>query len=147
SPLLAFIRRIVALRTPCELTDSELLQRFAVQGDQWAFAALMHRHGPMVLGVCQSILHNVHDAEDAFQATFLVLVRKSRTVVKPASVASWLHGVAYRLAMKARTEAGLRRTHEKQAITAPTREPQEEVIWRDLRPILHEEVDRLPERY
>jgi RNA polymerase sigma factor (sigma-70 family) len=147
SPLLAFIRRIAAAGTPCELTDGELLQRFAVQGDQWAFAALMHRHGPMVLGVCQSVLQNVQDAEDAFQATFLVLVRKSRGVVKPASVASWLHGVAYRLAMKARTEAARRRTHEKEAATAPTKEPQEEVIWRDLRPILHEEVDRLPDRY
>jgi RNA polymerase sigma factor (sigma-70 family) len=147
SPLLAFIRRIAALRTPCDLTDGELLQRFAVQGDQWAFAALMHRHGPMVLGVCRSILQNVQDAEDAFQATFLVLVHRSRAVVKPDSVASWLHGVAYRLALKARAEAARRRTHEKQAVTAPTREPQEEVIWRDLRPILHEEVDRLPERY
>jgi RNA polymerase sigma factor (sigma-70 family) len=147
SPLLAFIRRIAVLRTPCDLTDGELLQRFAVQDDQWAFAALMHRHGPMVLGVCQSILQNVQDAEDAFQATFLVLVHKSRAVVKPDSVASWLHGVAYRLALKARAEAARRRTHEKQAVTAPTREPQEEVIWRDLRPILHEEVARLPERY
>jgi RNA polymerase sigma factor (sigma-70 family) len=148
-PLLAFIRRIAALHRHADLTDGELLQRFAGQRDESAFTALMHRHGPMVLGVCQSILDDVHDAEDVFQATFLVLVRKSNAVTKPASVASWLHGVAYRLAMKARVEVARRRVHERQAVamSKPTWSPQEEVIWRDLRPVLHQEVQRLPERY
>src|SRR5262249_24483285 len=87
------------------------------------------------------------DAEDAFQATFLVLVRKPKAIGKPASVASWLHGVAYRLAMKARAEAARRRLCERQTVTMPTSEPPDEVMWRDLRPVLHEEVNRLPERY
>src|SRR5262249_28674343 len=147
SPLLAFIRCMTAVRPHSDLTDGELLQRFARGREESAFAALMQRHGPMVLSVCQSILQDTPEAEDAFQATFLVLVRKPRAIGKPASVASWLHGVAYRLAMRARTEAARRRVHERRARTMPTSEPQNEVIWRDLRPVLHEEVERLPERY
>jgi RNA polymerase sigma factor (sigma-70 family) len=145
--LLAFIRRIASSRSHSDLTDGELLQRFAVQREASAFTALMRRHGPMVLGVCQSVLHDTHDAEDVFQATFLVLVRKPKTIGKPASVASWLHGVAYRLAMKARSEAARRHSCERKAVTMRSCDPQEEVIWRDLRPVLHQEVDRLPERY
>jgi RNA polymerase sigma factor (sigma-70 family) len=146
-PLLTFIRRLAVSHYHRELTDAELLQRFAVQREETAFTALMHRHGPMVLGVCQSILQDTHDAEDAFQATFLVLVRKAKGIGKPASVASWLHGVAYRLSMKARVEVARRRACERKVVTMPAREPQDEVIWRDLRPALHEEVARLPERY
>jgi RNA polymerase sigma factor (sigma-70 family) len=147
SPLLAFIRRLAASQHQGELTDAELLQRFTVQRDQTAFAALMHRHGPMVLSVCQGILQNVHDAEDTFQATFLVLVRKPKTIAKPASLASWLHGVAYRLAMKARAEAARRHARERLVVAMPHGDLHEEAIWRDLRPILHQEIDRLPEKY
>jgi RNA polymerase sigma factor (sigma-70 family) len=147
-PLLAFIRRMTVSRSHSELTDNELLQRFAAQREESAFTALMHRHGPMVLGVCQSILQDTQDAEDVFQATFLVLVRKPRGIARPASVASWLHGVAYRLAMKARVGNARRRSCEKQAVTTmPAGEPHDGVIWRDLRRVLHEEVDRLPERF
>ncbi|HMF18010.1 MAG TPA: RNA polymerase sigma factor, partial [Gemmataceae bacterium] len=147
SPLLAFIRRIAISRQHGDLTDGALLQRFAVHHEESAFATLMHRHGPMVLGVCQSILQDEHDAEDAFQATFLVLARKPRTIGKPDSIASWLHGVAYRLAVKARSEAARRRSRERKAIAMPSAEAQDEFLWRDLRPVLHQEVDRLPERY
>jgi RNA polymerase sigma factor (sigma-70 family) len=147
SPLLAFIRHLAASPRHGELTDSELLQRFAVQREEAAFTTLLQRHGPMVLGVCRSILPEAQDAEDAFQATFLVLARQPRSIGKPASVASWLHGVAYRLAMRARAEAARRRAHERQAVMMPKVDPHEELIWRDLRPVLHEEVDRLPERY
>jgi RNA polymerase sigma factor (sigma-70 family) len=146
-PLLAFIRRLAGSRTHSDLTDGELLQRFAVRREESAFTTLMQRHGPMVLGVCRGILRDAHDAEDAFQATFLVLVRKPWGIGKPASVASWLHGVAYRLATRARSQAARRRSHERQAVTVPKGEPHEEVIWRDLRPVLHQEVDRLPEKY
>jgi RNA polymerase sigma factor (sigma-70 family) len=147
SPLLRFIRLLAAARGTGELTDGQLLQRFVRERDESAFAALLHRHGPMVLGVCQSILHDAHEAEDAFQATFLVLVRKARSIGKPESVASWLHGVAYRLAAKARADLARRRSHERQAPRMPNPEPDDEVLWRDLRPVLHEEVRRLPERY
>jgi RNA polymerase sigma factor (sigma-70 family) len=146
-PLLAFIRRITSARHHILQTDGALLQGFAVKHDESAFAALMHRHGPMVLRVCQSILQNEHDAEDVFQATFLVLAHKPKAIRKLDSVASWLHGVAYRLAMKARSEAARRHSRERQAAIMPSAEPKDEVLWRELQPILHQEVDRLPERY
>jgi RNA polymerase sigma factor (sigma-70 family) len=143
-PLLAFIRTLAASGG---LTDGELLHRFAARRDESAFAALMQRHGPMVLGLCRSLLGHAQDAEDVFQATFLVLVRKPAAVGKPASVASFLHGVAYRLAMRARAEAARRRVHERQAGAMPKDDPPDDVLWRDLRPILHQEVERLPRRY
>jgi len=115
SPLLTFIRRIAGSHCHCQVSDGELLLRFALHREEAAFEILMQRHGPMVLSVCQSILHDPHDAEDVFQATFLVLVRKPAAIGKPASVASWLHGVALRLAGKARVEAGRRRAHEREA--------------------------------
>jgi RNA polymerase sigma factor (sigma-70 family) len=146
-PLLTFIRRLAASHDPSDVADGELLRRFAVRREESAFVALMQRHGPMVLRVCQSILRENQDAEDAFQATFLVLVRNARAISKPASVASWLHGVAYRLATRVRAEAARRRAHERQAVSMSSHELQEDVAWRDLRPILHEEVGRLPERY
>jgi RNA polymerase sigma factor (sigma-70 family) len=146
SPLLRFIRGIAA-GTSSEPTDGQLLNRFVTERDEEAFATLMRRHGPMVLHVCQSVLLDGHDAEDAFQATFLVLVRKARSIGKPQSVGSWLHGVAYRLAAKARVAAARRRARERQTLSTPVMEPLHEVIARDLRLVLHEEVARLPERH
>jgi RNA polymerase sigma factor (sigma-70 family) len=145
--LLAFLRRLAVARPQSVLTDGELLQRFALEREESAFAALMQRHGPMVLGVCQSLLRDTADAEDAFQATFVVLVRKARVIGKPASVASWLHGVAYRLSMRLRTDAARRRAGEEKAVPMTTCTPQDEAAWSDLRPLLHEEVARLPDRY
>jgi RNA polymerase sigma factor (sigma-70 family) len=101
----------------------------------------------MVLGVCQSVLNDTHDAEDAFQATFLVLVRKAGAIGKPESVASWLHGVAYRLAVHAKADLARRRVQERQVPTMAPADPITELIWRDLRPALHEEVNRLPKKY
>src|SRR5260370_36653818 len=88
-----FIRQIADPGRAADLPDEELLRRFTEQRDEAAFAALVGRHGPLVLGVCRRVLRNRADSEDAFQATFLVLVRKARSIVKQRSVGSWLHGV------------------------------------------------------
>jgi RNA polymerase sigma factor (sigma-70 family) len=129
------------------LTDAELLRRWVARRDQAAFETLLWRHGPAVLGVCRRILHDVHDAEDAAQATFLVLARKAGSVGRRQAVAAWLHTVAYRVALRART----RRPHAT-ALSAPElgalpARPTEDPVWRDLRPVLDEEISRLPEKY
>jgi RNA polymerase sigma-70 factor (ECF subfamily) len=95
-------------------TDGQLLELFLDRREEAAFEALLRRHGPMVLGVCQRVLRNVHDAEDAFQATFLVLARKAASIQPRERVGNWLYGVAYRTAMKARTMSAKRRAKERQ---------------------------------
>jgi RNA polymerase sigma-70 factor (ECF subfamily) len=127
--------------------DGELLERFVRWRDEAAFEELLRRHGPMVLGVCRRILHDRHEADDAFQATFLVLVRKAASIVKRPSVGSWLHGVAFRIAWKVRAHTERRRTFERRAVNRTTADPVEEVLWQDLLPVLDEEVNRLPEKY
>src|ERR1051325_855187 len=97
-----------------EQADRELVGRLLAGPDESAFEALVRRHGPMVYRVCWRVLQHAQDAEDAFQATFLVLAQKLHTVRKQDSLASWLHGVAHRLALKAKAQAALRRRHEEQ---------------------------------
>src|SRR5207253_10042689 len=105
-----------------EPSDGQLLERFARLGDQAAFAALVRRHGPMVLGVCRRVLRHAQDAEDAFQATFLVLVRKAASIVPREYVANWLYGAALRAAWKVRSSAARRRSKEILMATLPERE-------------------------
>jgi DNA-directed RNA polymerase specialized sigma24 family protein len=111
-PLLQLIRKIAAADPYAGLSDGQLLERFAAHREEGAFAALMDRHGPMVLAVCRGVLRNGHDAEDVFQATFLVLVRRAGSVHKRESVGSWLHGVAYRLSVRGRQEAARRQARD-----------------------------------
>src|SRR5262249_54456238 len=120
--------------------DADLLDRFVQDRDEAAFAALVARHGPMVLGVCRRLLYDPRDAEDAFQATFLVLVRKADTLGKGDPVGAWLHGVACRTAAHARSDRARRATRERRATEMPTVEPSPAVLWDDLRPVLDEEV-------
>jgi RNA polymerase sigma factor (sigma-70 family) len=127
-------------------SDGELVRRFRETRDEAAFAGLLQRHGPLVLGVCDRILHNRHDAEDAFQATFLLLVRKAHTIVKLASVASWLHGVAHRIAVRLKQDNARRRQRERQAGAPAAGDLLRDVLWCDLRAMLDEEVQRLPAR-
>jgi RNA polymerase sigma factor (sigma-70 family) len=128
------------------LTDGELLARFVAGRDEAAFAMLLQRHGPMVLGVCRRVLGHVHDAEDAFQATFLVLARKASAVVKRESVGSFLYGVAYRTTLEACTAIARRRAREKQVkdMPHPHVAPAEVPGWQ---PLLDRELSRLPEKY
>jgi RNA polymerase sigma factor (sigma-70 family) len=127
--------------------DAALLHRFQTVQDPAAFTALVRRHGPLVLNVCQRVLQNAHDAEDAFQATFLVLVRKARSISKNASLGSWLYKVAYRIAIRARRSAMRRYTQEMLAARVPVIEADPLREWYELEPVLDEEVHRLPEKY
>ena len=127
------------------MTDGELLARFLSSRDDNALAALVRRHAPMVWGVCRRLLHNHHDAEDAFQATFLVLVRKAADVPRQA-VANWLYGVARQTAVRLRATAAKRGRRETQVVNMP--EPTvAEVRDADLQAVLDEELSRLPDHY
>jgi RNA polymerase sigma factor (sigma-70 family) len=130
-----------------DLSDPELLERFLGQRDAAAFAALVRRHGPAVLGVCRRVLRNGHDAEDAFQATFLVLARKARFIARREALGSWLYGVAYRVALRARADAARRRKHESQAAQRVEAQTACDALADDVRPVLDEEVSRLPDKY
>jgi RNA polymerase sigma factor (sigma-70 family) len=128
-------------------SDGQLLERFTGTRDETAFALLLRRHGPMVLGVCRRVLPCFQDAEDVFQATFLLLARKAGSIRKQESVGSWLHGVAYRLAVTAKTQAVNRKVHEKQAATMHKNESSCDATWRELRSVLDEGLQQLPEKY
>jgi RNA polymerase sigma factor (sigma-70 family) len=129
------------------LPDGQLLEDFISRHDEAALAALVRRHGPMVWGVCRRILRNHHDAEDAFQATFLVLVRKAASVLPRGMVANWLYGVAHQTALKARATASRRQGRERQVATMPEPAGSQRDVWCDLQPLLDDELTRLPDRY
>jgi RNA polymerase sigma factor (sigma-70 family) len=141
--VLRYLHQVAALRSSGEVSDGALLERFAARGEEAAFEALLGRHGPMVLGTVRRVLGDAHDAEDAFQATFLVLVRSARSVGKAGSVGSWLHGVAHRTALKALAARAARRKHERRVAVMANNGP--EAAWGELRQVLDEEVGRLPE--
>src|SRR5262245_18135916 len=137
--------RTVAVRSRAgERTDGQLLEGYLAAREEAAFEAIVRRHGPMVLGVCRRVLGNDHDAEDAFQATFLVLVRKAASIRPREKVGNWLYGVAYRTALEARTLA-LRRRQKERAMSRP--EAMEMDLWRDVQPVLDRELSALPEKY
>jgi RNA polymerase sigma factor (sigma-70 family) len=146
-PLLRFIRSLAPWGGSAETSDADLLARFAADRDQAAFAALMRRHGPMVLGVCVRVLGDTPAAEDAFQAAFVVLARRARSVSRPDLLANWLFGVAYRTALKARASAARRRVAERQVSAVTVIDPLDELMRRDLLRALDDELSRLPEKY
>jgi RNA polymerase sigma factor (sigma-70 family) len=128
------------------LSDAALLGRFAAHRDEAAFRELVERFGSMVLGVCRRVLGDVHAAEDAFQATFLVLARKAPSLVRQELVGNWLWGVAVRTARRARADAARRANRRREVHKDMAADPVDEVVWRDLRPVLDEEIGQLPPR-
>jgi RNA polymerase sigma factor (sigma-70 family) len=143
--VLHHLRSLAASSGP-ELTDGQLLRRFAADRDAAAFAALVQRHGRLVWSVCRNVLRHDHDAEDAFQASFLALARNAGSIRKAEALASWLHGVAYRVSQRALRDAARRRNHERRAGTIARDDAVSESAWRDLQAALDEEVQQLPER-
>jgi RNA polymerase sigma factor (sigma-70 family) len=147
SSVVDYLRKVTARRLASSSTDATLLQLYVSQRDEVAFETLVNRHGAMVHGVCQRILGNRHDAEDAVQATFLVLVYRAGSVRKQASFSHWLYSVACRTALQARTKLARRRVHEKKVATRAICEAVPDLVWQELHSILDDEVSRLPEKY
>jgi RNA polymerase sigma factor (sigma-70 family) len=162
SPVLRHIRKLMGSRETEDLSDRKLLERFAAERDNHAFATLEERYGPLVLGVCRRILHNLCDAEDAFQATFLVLARKAGSVPWHDSVGNWLHGVAVNISIKASANIG-RRSRQEMHVRCLAEFEQErgqlakanpsypdplvEAARREVCRLLDEELQRLPAKY
>lgn len=145
--LLPHLHRAVLGRDGAGLTDEQLLEGFLDRQDEAAFEALVRRHGPMVLGVCRRVLGNSHDAEDAYQSTFLVLVRKAAAITPRARVGHWLYGVAHRTALKAKAVAAKRHARERPVAVLPDLVATPGNGWHDFRSLLDQELSRLPEKY
>jgi RNA polymerase sigma factor (sigma-70 family) len=146
--LIRYLRRAAA--DGPAVPDAQLLARFADARDETAFEQLAWRHGPMVLGVCRRILGDTPDAEDAFQATFLVLARKAASAAQYRSAGGWLHTVAYHVAVRARSRRAARTARERpldEPALAVVQDPAGEAAWRETRRLIDEEVNRLPEKY
>jgi len=142
--ILRQLRQAVFRLDGAGMTDGQLLRSFLSRRDEAAFEALVRRHGPMVRSVCRRVLRNTHDADDAFQAAFLVLLRKAPSLAAREVVGDWLHGVAYRTALKARAAEAHRRTKERQILR---REAIEEEARPDWHALLDQELGQLPEKY
>jgi RNA polymerase sigma factor (sigma-70 family) len=140
------VRRTM-LRDRAAMNDRQLLEAFVQQADETALATLIRRHSPLVWGVCRRLLHRHHDAEDAFQATFLVLVRKAATLRDRDKSANWLYGVARQTAIRARREAARRGMREHQVSEMPESAAREADLGQGLAQVLDQEVSRLPAAY
>jgi RNA polymerase sigma factor (sigma-70 family) len=130
-----------------ERTDRQLLEGFVARRDEAAFTALVDRHGPMVLGVCRRTLRNVQDAEDAFQATFLILARRARSIERKQSIAGWLYQVAYHLAVKARMSAARRSALRPREVEMATEDPLSQANREEIKRLLDDELQTLPEQF
>jgi RNA polymerase sigma factor (sigma-70 family) len=147
SAVLQRLRDLAERAPPAAATDGELLEAFRARGDQAAFAALVRRHGPMVLGVGRRMLRREQDAEDVFQATFLLLAQKAGSVRDREAVSGWLHGVAQRLAARARARAACRGEHERRAGTLRPTATAPQAAWGELQDVLDEALRQLPAKY
>ncbi len=147
SEVVRHLRRALLRQDEAAPGDAQLLARFLEQRDEAAVAALVRRHGPMVWGVCRRVLGNHHDAEDAFQATFLVLVKKAASIRQPEMVGHWLYGVAHRTACKARRARARRQLRERSGTVMPEPAATAPGLWSDLQPLFDQELARLPDKY
>jgi Sigma-70 region 2 len=138
------LRRIIGAGSTAAESDGRLLEQFACQQDEAAFTEIVRRHGPMVLAVCRRVLRDSHDAEDAFQATFLVLARKATSIRSQRSVAGWLARVAHHLALAARLKAARRVGREREAMPMACTEPEPDLDRLEMRMLLDDELHRLP---
>ena len=145
SEVIQHLRSILLQPEGTGLTDWQLLECFIKRRETAALETLVRRHGPMVWGVCRRVLGDHHDAEDAFQATFLVLVRKATSI--RTNVGNWLYGVAIQTARKARATKAKRRGRENPMTDMLEPAVTEQDLWRDLQPLLDQELSRLPEKY
>src|SRR5262245_57377941 len=141
------LRRAALVRDGSAQAAGQLLETYLTRRDEAALEALLARHGPMVWGVCRRVLGDYHDAEDAFQATFLVFVRKATSVTPRAMLANWLYGVAHQTALNIRASVRKRQRREQPMANLPEPPVMDERVWRDIQPILDEEMSRLPDRY
>lgn len=146
SPIRDFLRLLVTDPRAAACSDRELLGHFLAGKDETAFEAIVRRHGPMVFDVCRALLPNAADAEDAFQATFLILTRKAASIRNTTSLASWLHGVAYRTACQARTHFARRQRHEARCAAPEPSEAAGDLTWREAQAVIHQELAALPDR-
>jgi RNA polymerase sigma factor (sigma-70 family) len=147
SKILEHLRKVVLRHDAPELTDGQLLEEYLSSRNEAALAALVRRHAPMVWGVCRRILRNYHDAEDAFQVTFLVLARRAAAVRPRNLVGNWLYGVAHRTALKAATTTAKKRARERQLAQVSEPAVPESHFWSDLEPLLDQELSRLPDKF
>jgi RNA polymerase sigma factor (sigma-70 family) len=147
NPVLHFLRKLRVAESTTRLQDRDLLRCFVKEREEAAFTALIQRHGPMVLRVCLQVLHQEQDAEDAFQATFLILSRKAAAVQKRDSLASWLYGVAHHAALDLKRSLARRRSREERASPLAPTDPLGALTVREGEEILHQELSRLPEKY
>jgi RNA polymerase sigma factor (sigma-70 family) len=144
---LRHINRLFGEGTVAGLSDARLLERYVSERDDLAFQALVQRHGPMVMAVCRCLLDDPNDADDAFQAAFLLLARKARSIWINGSVGGWLHRVAWRIALQVKSDAARRRRQERRAAELAGARTAFGPAWDDAAMVLHQEIDRLPERY
>jgi RNA polymerase sigma factor (sigma-70 family) len=141
--------RLFADGTVVALDESQLLDRFLALGDESSFEAIVGRHGPMVLGVCRHVLDDQHDVEDAFQATFLILVKKARSIRDRDVLGTWLHGVARRVAVRAQANSRRRQLRERTGLETleVSEQPRDPVESKEIRRVVHDELERLPYRF
>lgn len=147
SEVIQLLRRTALLNDGAAPTDAQLLECYLSRRDEGALAALVHRHAPMVWGVCRRVLLNHHDAEDAFQATFLVFVRRASAIAARELLANWLYGVAHQTSLKARATAARRKERERQVMVMPEPEVVPQDVRDELLPRLDQELSRLPDKY